>query len=75
MEKCLRSFHGQAAPQLRAWTCGTYYLIRDCTVMTGSFVGAWLWSISPQANSVGTAVSGAPGTTWFWWFIFRKGNG
>jgi MFS family permease len=63
---------GEAAPELRARTYGAYYLIRDCTVTTGSFLGAWLWHISPQANFIGAAVCGALGTVWFWWFVYRK---
>jgi MFS family permease len=63
---------GEAAPELRARTYGAYYLIRDCTVTSGSFLGAWLWSMSPQANFIGAAICGALGTIWFWWFIFRK---
>ena len=63
---------GEAAPELRARTYGAYYLIRDCVVTSGSFLGAWLWSISPQANFIGAAVCGALGTVWFWWFIYRK---
>jgi MFS family permease len=62
----------QAAPELRARTYGAYYLIRDCVVTTGSFAGAWLWSISPQANFIGAAVFGGLGTTWFWWFVYRS---
>jgi hypothetical protein len=41
-------------------------------VTTGSFLGAWLWSISPQVNFIGAAVCGALGTVWFWWFVFRR---
>ena len=63
---------GEAAPELRARTYGAYYLMRDCTVTSGSFLGAWLWSVSPQANFIGAAICGALGTVWFWWFIFRK---
>ena len=63
---------GEATPELRARTYGAYYLIRDCTVTSGSFLGAWLWSISPKANFIGAAVCGALGTIWFWWFIYRK---
>jgi len=63
---------GEAAPELRARTYGAYYLIRDCTVTSGSFLGAWLWHISPQANFIGAAVCGALGTIWFWWFIYRR---
>ena len=62
----------QAPPDLRARTYGAYYLIRDCVVTTGSFLGAWLWSISPQANFIGAAVCGALGTVWFYWFVFRR---
>jgi MFS family permease len=65
---------GEAKPELRARTYGAYYLIRDCTVTTGSFLGAWLWHVSPQANFIGAAICGALGTVWFWWFIFRKKN-
>jgi MFS family permease len=65
---------GEAAPELRARTYGAYYLIRDCTVTSGSFLGAWLWHVSPQANFIGAAVCGALGTIWFWWFIYRKKN-
>jgi MFS family permease len=65
---------GEAAPELRARTYGAYYLIRDCTVTSGSFLGAWLWSVSPQANFIGAAMCGALGTVWFWWFIYRKKN-
>jgi len=65
---------GEATPELRARTYGAYYLIRDCTVTSGSFLGAWLWSVSPQANFIGAAVCGALGTLWFWWFIYRKKN-
>ena len=66
---------GEATPELRARTYGAYYLIRDCVVTLGSFLGAWLWSISPQANFIGAAVCGALGTVWFWWFIYRRDNG
>ena len=59
----------EAGPGLRARTYGAYYLIRDCVVTSGSFVGAWLWSLSPRANFVGAALCGALGTVWFWWFV------
>jgi MFS family permease len=61
---------GEAAPELRSRTYGAYYLIRDCVVTSGSFLGAWLWSIAPQANFIGAAVCGALGTFWFWWFVY-----
>lgn len=62
----------QAWPELRHRTFGAYYLIRDCTVTTGSFLGAWLWSISPRANFIGAAIIGLGGTLWFWWFLQRS---
>lgn len=65
---------GEAPPELRARTYGAYYLIRDCVVTIGSFLGAWLWSVSPQANFIGAATCGALGTIWFWLFVFRKGD-
>ena len=63
---------GEARPEFCARTYGAYYLIRDCVVTTGSFLGAWLWSISPRANFIGAAACGALGTLWFWWFVYRK---
>ena len=63
---------GEAAPELRARTYGAYYLIRDCLVTSGSFLGAWLWSLAPRANFIGAAVCGALGTAWFWWFVYRR---
>lgn len=63
---------GEAEPELRGRTYGAYYLIRDCTVTTGSFLGAWLWSIGPRTNFIGAAVCGGLGTLWFWWFIYRR---
>jgi len=63
---------GEAVPALRARTYGAYYLIRDCVVTTGSFLGAWLWSLGPQVNFIGAAACGALGTAWFWWFIYRR---
>lgn len=62
---------GEAPPALRARTYGAYYLIRDCVVTLGSFVGAWLWAISPQANFITASALGALGALWFWWFIYR----
>jgi len=62
----------QAPPELRARTYGAYYLIRDCVVTVGSFLGAWLWSVSPQANFLGAAICGGAGTLWFWRSVYRK---
>lgn len=56
----------QAPSDLRARTYGAYYLIRDCVVTTGSLFGAWLWSISPQANFIGAAICGGAGVAWYW---------
>jgi len=65
---------GEAVPELRARTYGAYYLLRDCTVTTGSFLGTWLWSVSPAANFISAAICGALGTLWFWRFIYRRTN-
>ena len=62
---------GQARPTQRARTYGAYYLIRDCVVTLGSFIGAWLWSFTPQANFIVAAALGATGALWYWWFIYR----
>lgn len=64
----------QAVPEVRARTYGAYYLIRDCVVTTGSLAGAWLWSLSPQANFTGAAACGLLGTIWFWRFVYRRGG-
>lgn len=64
----------QAVPEIRARAYGAYYLIRDCVVTTGSFLGAWLWNLSPHANFVGAVVCGALGTVWFWSFVYRRGR-
>jgi MFS family permease len=64
----------QARPELRARTYGAYYLIRDCVVTSGSFLGAWLWSISPQTNFIGASVCGGLGAVWFWKTIYRNGQ-
>jgi MFS family permease len=63
---------GEAVPEMRARMYGAYYLIRDCVVTSGSFLGAWLWSIGPRTNFIGAAVCGALGTVWFWWFVYRR---
>jgi MFS family permease len=65
----------QAPPHLRSRAFGAYYLIRDCAVTTGSFLGAWLWNINPRANFLGAALIGLGGTLWFWWFIYRPRSG
>jgi len=58
----------EAETELRARTYGAYYLIRDCVVTSGSFLGAALWTIGPRANFIGAALCGAAGTVWFWRF-------
>jgi MFS family permease len=63
---------GEASAEYRARTYGAYYLIRDCVVTSGSFLGAWLWSLGPRANFIGAAVCGALGTLWFWRFVYRR---
>src|SRR6185369_737545 len=61
----------QADPELRARTYGAYYLIRDCVVTSGSFLGAWFWIIGPRANFLGAAACGLLGTLVFGWFVWR----
>lgn len=61
----------QAAAEWRARTYGAYYLIRDCVVTTGAFLGAWLWHLKPQVNFAGAAVFGAIGTIWFWLLVYQ----
>jgi MFS family permease len=61
----------EARPELRARAYGAYYLIRDCVVTTGSFLGAWLWSLSPGANFAVAAGCGLAGACWFWRFVCR----
>ncbi len=63
----------QAKPEYRARTYGAYYFIRDCVVTSGSFLGAWLWSLGPHANFIGAAVCGGLGTLWFWKNVYRQG--
>ena len=64
----------QAPPESRARTYGAYYFIRDSIVTSGSFLGAWLWSVGPRANFIAAAVCGGLGTLWFWWFVSRAGR-
>ncbi len=53
---------GFAPAASRGQTIGAYYLIRDLTVTGGSFVGAVLWSVSPQVNFWSAFAAGAIGT-------------
>jgi MFS family permease len=64
----------QAPPELRARTFGAYYLIRDCVVTVGSFLGAWFWSISPQTNFIVAAICGGLGTIWFGQSLYRRSS-
>jgi MFS family permease len=41
-----------APPSEVASSIGLYYLIRDLIVSTGSFLGAWLWSLGPDYNFI-----------------------
>jgi MFS family permease len=61
-----------APPELKARAYGAYYLIRDCVVTSGSFLGAALWNLNPQVNFIGAALCGLAGTIWFWRNNFRK---
>jgi MFS family permease len=46
----------------RGQAIGAYYLVRDLTVTTGSFLGAALWAVSPEANFWSAFAVGAAGT-------------
>jgi len=46
----------------RGQTIGAYYLVRDLTVTAGSFLGAALWALSPEANFWSAFAVGAAGT-------------
>ena len=52
-------------PETRGQSVGAYYLIRDLTVTVGSFVGAILWKVSPEANFAAAAALGALGTLFY----------
>ena len=59
-------------PELKSKAYGVYYLIRDCVITLGSFIGAALWKISPQTNFIGSTLFGLAGTLWFYFFIYQK---
>lgn len=63
---------GESTPELRSRTYGAYYLIRDCVVTLGSFLGAALWKLGPEYNFIGAALCGAAGTLWYWRAIYRQ---
>jgi MFS family permease len=46
----------------RGQTIGAYYLVRDLTVTAGSFLGAALWALSPEANFWSAFAVGLAGT-------------
>lgn len=61
------------APEGRkAAVFGAYYLVRDSIVSLAAFGGAWLWSLSPQANLVAAAAFGLFGTLYM--AFFGKGT-
>ena len=53
----------------RGQTIGAYYLVRDTVVTAGSFLGAALWSIGPQANFLCAAAFGLAGTLVYGAFV------
>lgn len=59
----------------RGQVIGTYYLLRDTIVTTGSFVGAVLWEIGPRVNFGGAALFGALGTFFYIRTVVRKSSG
>jgi len=56
----------------RGQTIGTYYLIRDCLATAAAFLGAALWSISPNTNFIGAAAIGAAGSLLYIWTTWKK---
>jgi MFS family permease len=55
--------------QTRGQTVGAYYLIRDSVVTVGSFLGAYLWKIGPEANFLSAVVAGTIGTLYYVWSL------
>ena len=53
----------------RGQTVGAYYLIRDSVVTVGSFLGAYLWKIGPEANFLGAVIAGTIGTLYYVWSL------
>jgi MFS family permease len=71
-ETARKSLIIQLSPETRrGQTIGTYYLIRDCLATAAAFAGAGLWSVSPQANFIGAAATGAAGTLVYVWTARR----
>jgi hypothetical protein len=56
---------GYSDSDRRGQMVGTYYLVRDLIVSTGSIVGAYLWKLGPGLNFVGAAAIGAAGTIFY----------
>jgi MFS family permease len=63
---------GYAPADGRGRTIGAYYLVRDTVVTAGSFIGALLWKISPEANFAGAAMIGGVGTVFYVRSISRR---
>lgn len=58
-----------SAEKTRGQTVGAYYLIRDSVVTVGSFLGAYLWKIGPEANFLGAVIAGTVGTLYYVWSL------
>jgi len=54
-----------APEDAKAWTFGTYYLMRDVVVGLAALSSAYLWNISPQTNFIVAFICGLLGTAWF----------
>ena len=54
-----------APEDAKAWTFGTYYLMRDVVVGLAALSSAYLWNISPQTNFIVALICGLLGTAWF----------
>jgi MFS family permease len=51
--------------QHRGQMIGTYYLVRDLIVSTGSILGAYLWKLGPALNFLAATAIGAAGTIFY----------
>jgi len=54
-----------APEEAKAYTFGTYYLIRDVIVSLAAFGGAFLWQKSPDINFITASAFGLLGTLYF----------
>jgi MFS family permease len=63
---------GHCPAAVRGRMFGAYYLIRDCIVTSGAFLGAALWKVGPGANFWTASAVGAAGTVFYVFTYHRK---